>query len=552
MSFTFIDPLGNDTELWKAEGLIGGTSRELFLSNNGSNGVSPASAEWTWTKGIAYEWRLVWDGDIARFTLFNGALDQGSFQTLIYDTVNTEINSLQLSTRVDGRDTMRVGAGTTANLLLTTLNGQEVRSLNVAANTDYSAGVDQWTRIFVASREFLSPFTLTGSITFTWDSLNPQSVNAGSRVLFQLEANYSPDLVLENQPPTDIELSPMSVAENHPGAVIGQLTTTDADVGDRHTYTLLQDESGLFEIRDNLLKLKAGVAANFEADSTYAITVESRDRFNATIQKSFTLSITDENEAPTLQTLLPDRSIRANVLTRFSLDGSAFVDEDVGDTLTWSASLANGGALPTWLQFNAATRQFLATPPQTIQGNLEVKVTVSDRLGLSASEQFTLSILPAPPAPPTPPPPRSIIGTPSRDWLTGTSGHDQIWGLNGSDRLFGAQGNDRIEGGNGNDQLFGQDGADVLIGGKGRDRLRGGGDKDIFVIGRRQDIDQILDFRDRQDQIGLFPGLRFRTLQFTQQQRHTLISADGEPLALLKGIRPHQLSAVDFLPANQL
>ena len=44
-----------------------------------------------------------------------------------------------------------------------------------------------------------------------------------------------------NEAPTAIALFPSSLSENDAGAIVGDLTTTDADNGDTHTYTVSDD-----------------------------------------------------------------------------------------------------------------------------------------------------------------------------------------------------------------------------------------------------------------------------------------------------------------------
>ncbi|MGO4486789.1 DUF4082 domain-containing protein, partial [Rhizobium sp. 2TAF27] len=58
-------------------------------------------------------------------------------------------------------------------------------------------------------------------------------------------------------------------------------------------------------------------------------------------------------------------------------------------TLTYSATAADGSALPAWLAFNASTRTFSGTP--TTAGNYGVKVTATDIGGLAANETFTIA-----------------------------------------------------------------------------------------------------------------------------------------------------------------
>ena len=138
---------------------------------------------------------------------------------------------------------------------------------------------------------------------------------------------------------------------------------------------------------------------------------------------------------------------------------SLFTDVD-GDNLTYTAILADGNALPSWLQFNAATATFSGNPAIQDVGDLNVRVTASDPAGLSIDDVFVLSITTAP---------TDLVGTANADTLTGTNGIDIIYGLAGNDQLNGGAGSDQLVGGAGNDQLNGGAGIDTMYGGLGDD-----------------------------------------------------------------------------------
>jgi lysozyme family protein len=73
----------------------------------------------------------------------------------------------------------------------------------------------------------------------------------------------------------------------------------------------------------------------------------------------------------------------------FSFTVPAFTDVD-NASLTYTATLGNGDALPTWLSFDATTRTFSGTPPTNFDADVTVRVTGSDG-SLSASNTFTLT-----------------------------------------------------------------------------------------------------------------------------------------------------------------
>jgi hypothetical protein len=72
-----------------------------------------------------------------------------------------------------------------------------------------------------------------------------------------------------------------------------------------------------------------------------------------------------------------------------TLGANSFTDPQQ-EALTYTATLANGQALPSWLTFNATTRTFSGTVPAPSNG-LSIKVTATDTSGLSGSETFSVS-----------------------------------------------------------------------------------------------------------------------------------------------------------------
>lgn len=116
-----------------------------------------------------------------------------------------------------------------------------------------------------------------------------------------------------------------------------------------------------------------------------------------------------------------------------------------------------------------------------------------------------------------------------------------------NNRLSTGGGGDIALGMNGNDILNGQTGDDLLDGGKGKDRYIGGEGHDTFVISRKNGKAIIRDFEDKIDQIGLADGLEYEDLTLKKRGRHTEIRLDDQSLALVRGTRPAQLNANDFV-----
>ena len=77
-----------------------------------------------------------------------------------------------------------------------------------------------------------------------------------------------------------------------------------------------------------------------------------------TVDDTFDLIVANTNDAPTVANAIADQNATEDAAFSFQFAANTFADVDVGDTLTYSATLAGGDALPGWLSFNAATRTF--------------------------------------------------------------------------------------------------------------------------------------------------------------------------------------------------
>ena len=100
------------------------------------------------------------------------------------------------------------------------------------------------------------------------------------------------------------------------------------------------------------------------------------------------------NEAPTVATPIADQKATEDTSFTFVMPANTFADQDMvhGDTLTYSATLETGAALPSWLSFEASTGTFSGTPLNSDVGLLNVAVKATDGGGLSATQMFALAI----------------------------------------------------------------------------------------------------------------------------------------------------------------
>ena len=88
---------------------------------------------------------------------------------------------------------------------------------------------------------------------------------------------------------------------------------------------------------------------------------------------------------------LADQVATPGTAFSYRVPADTFSDAD-GDTLTYSATRDDGTALPSWLEFDDASRIFSGTPAVADIETVAVKVTASDGRGGSVSDTFDIAV----------------------------------------------------------------------------------------------------------------------------------------------------------------
>ena len=119
-----------------------------------------------------------------------------------------------------------------------------------------------------------------------------------------------------------------------------------------------------------------------------SIKVTATDAGGASASETF--AVLTPAAAPTLTAQTAPQNWTDGRAIKLVLPANTFTDPQ-GEKLTYSATLATGSALPSWLTFNAATDTFTGTAPMTAS-KLSISVKATDTSGLSASETFSATI----------------------------------------------------------------------------------------------------------------------------------------------------------------
>jgi ribosomal protein S5 len=199
----------------------------------------------------------------------------------------------------------------------------------------------------------------------------------------------------DSNAPTNISLSNLSVPENSAGeTVIGTFSTTDIDVGDTHTYTLLNDAGGRFKVVGNELRVANSALLNFEANPNHTLQICTTDAAGLTFDKILTIALTDVNEIP-LVTKPEDIAITDVTATPQSKVNLAtiFSDLDAGDTLTYRiVSNSNSTLFRNPPLLDARTGELILNYAQNATGTSEITVRATDNLGLAVETTFKVMV----------------------------------------------------------------------------------------------------------------------------------------------------------------
>ncbi|WP_233081720.1 Ig-like domain-containing protein [Rheinheimera soli] len=159
-------------------------------------------------------------------------------------------------------------------------------------------------------------------------------------------------------------------------------TATDVDPDTTFTFSIANKPSwASFNTATGAL---TGTPGNADVGATAGIVISVSDGELSAALPAFTLTVTNVNDAPVITSTAITSAIQDAVYS-YSLTAT---DEDVGDTLTFSAATK-----PAWLSFNAATGLLSGTPARADVGSHQISLVVTDSGGLTATQNFSLVVV---------------------------------------------------------------------------------------------------------------------------------------------------------------
>ncbi len=210
--------------------------------------------------------------------------------------------------------------------------------------------------IKLQSNDKVASFVLKGAQTA------PPIPNAQVQVLFYDKASNNSPLLprleikyVDNSPPTDISLSKQSVKENlPPNTLVGTLSATDPDSEDQGnlTFELAGGDQSAFKLVDN--NLYTTQSFDYEAKSSYSVSIKVSDPSGGSFTKAFTIQIEDVQEPPTSAELKINGGMLVTGSSQVNLQATV-VDPDTGKPLEVRFSNASDQWTEDWKPYSAAT-----------------------------------------------------------------------------------------------------------------------------------------------------------------------------------------------------
>ena len=365
-------------------------------------------------------------GQITALKFYRSASDTGSDLLDLWTTTGTNLASVTFTnTAASGWQTVSLAT-----------------PVAISANTTYVASYHT-TGAYVATDNFFTTAFTSGVLTA------PSTTTAGGNGVYAYggtvttgifptntfgAANYWADVVFASSAPNT---TPTAVADTADATEKGGIANgsggspasgnvltndTDPDAGDTKTVTAVSFGATAGTLGTALAGAHGSLVLNASGAFTYTVnetdaavqglrqstdtltdvfSYTMRDTAGATSTTTLTVTIHGANDAPTLAAQTGSQNATVGSAFSLVLPAGTFTDVDAGDTLTYTATAADGSALPAWLSFNAATRTFSGTPTAANVGTLGVKVSATDLGGLAASETFNIVVTTTPDAAPT-------------------------------------------------------------------------------------------------------------------------------------------------------
>ncbi|SDC37260.1 cadherin domain-containing protein [Williamwhitmania taraxaci] len=239
-------------------------------------------------------------------------------------------------------------------------------------------------------------FSLVNFATPGYDNIaiDELEITLGGTTNYFAIDNFTWGAAVVNNAPTDIALSASAINENVvANSTVGTLSTTDPDVGNTFTYTLVagtgSTDNASFNISGSSLRITS--SPDFETKSSYSVRVRTTDQGSLSFEKAFTITINDVAEAPT-DVALSASSISENVAANSTVGTLSSTDPDAGNTFTYTLVAGTGSTDNASFNISGSSLRITASPDFETKSSYSVRVRTTDQSSLTYEKAFTITI----------------------------------------------------------------------------------------------------------------------------------------------------------------
>ena len=203
-----------------------------------------------------------------------------------------------------------------------------------------------------------------------------------------------------NDAPTNLALSNNAVDENQPsGTTVGSFSADEED-GDALGFAFATGsgdaDNGSFTITGGTLKTNSQF--DFEAKDSYTIRVKADDGQGGTVEKQFTITVTNANDNPT-DIALSNNTVDENQPSGTAVGTLSTTDQDSGDTHTYTLVSGAGDTDNASFQISGSTLQTNEKFDSEIKDSYTIRLRTDDGHGGTFEKVLTVSVTDANDAP---------------------------------------------------------------------------------------------------------------------------------------------------------
>ena len=445
-SFSYTVARASFTDTDNTNGTTDTSTALIYTATLADGSILPTWLNFSSTSGLAFT-GTPGNADVGTLSVKVTASDGASSVSDTFDIVVANVNDLPTgSVAITGTPTQGNtltasnnladidGMGTVFYQWQSLLNGTDWSSISGANSSTFKLAQDQVGKLVRVVTAYTDGH---GTVESYLNNTNQRS----SATTAVANINDSPVAVADTASATEAGGILNGTAGSNPSGNV--LTNdTDPDTGDTMTVsaisggnvgasrsgsygalTLNSDGSYTYTLDNANTSVQALRGSDNTLNDTFTYTV--RDTAGLTSTANLVVTIHGANDAPTVANHIPAPTdvYAGNAWSPAAFPANTFNDVDSGDTLSYTATLSDSSALPSWLSFNAATRTFSSDGVTASAGTtVNVKVTATDSGSLSVSDTFAVTVKDPGPNAPT-------LATPTAIAMTDTAGTDTTQSL---------------------------------------------------------------------------------------------------------------------------